>query len=517
MFLRLQRLSPAPSSGHRVPVSCHGARAAPGLEFGCFQIALRWPPLPRRTHRRHRDTCLSGLVDSRRRPIGACWHVSRSDVSALGRAVSERSVSVPGLPAIGRAWGRSCVVVTLRPGVRAARVRGRGRCSVCAAHCSQSSLVSRGRGLPCSTGKNSWWRLPLQRLPRRVRSCADSSTRMREWSAGGVRSRFTPLLICRICGSMPLSRGMSSTFCASSERGLRSLCLGLGQQIAAVLSWAVAHGFRPDNPCDAALAAFSPPRRSETRPHPALPYADVPAAVRAASNRPLRLGARLLVEFLILTVVRSDAARGALWSEVDLEAASWTVPATRMPNGAEHRIPLSSAALAVLGEAREDAGLSEALPWWVRRPRLSQRSWAGAVKSALSRMLHQMTSAPPSPVSGARSRVGCRHRGESTVARRCLSLSDPSSTSLAISRRESLVAPGPGPGAVGAPCRPSIGVWAMVSAAIRPLSTNPTSPTRHEFRRFSWILDAGWVAAGSYPPAAPTVPGVPHSGTRLLR
>ena len=26
-----------------------------------------------------------------------------------------------------------------------------------------------------------------------------------------------------------------------------------------------------------------------------------------------------------------------------------------------------------------------------------------------------------------------------------------------------------------------------------------------------------WVAAGSYPPAAPTVPGVPHSGTRLLR
>ena len=148
----------------------------------------------------------------------------------------------------------------------------------------------------------------------------------------------------------------------------------LGQQIAAVLSWAVAHGFRPDNPCDAALAAFSPPRRSETRPHPALPYADVPAAVAQLRIAPYRLGARLLVEFLILTVVRSDAARGALWSEVDLEAASWTVPATRMPNGAEHRIPLSSAALAVLGEARDDAGLSEALP----------------SKSALSRMLHQM-------------------------------------------------------------------------------------------------------------------------------
>ena len=30
-------------------------------------------------------------------------------------------------------------------------------------------------------------------------------------------------------------------------------------------------------------------------------------------------------------------------------------------------------------------------------------------------------------------------------------------------------------------------------------------------------VDIGRVAAGSYPPAAPTDPGVPNSGTRLLR
>ena len=212
----------------------------------------------------------------------------------------------------------------------------------------------------------------------------------------------------------------------------------LGQQIAAVLSWAVAHGFRPDNPCDAALAAFSPPRRSETRPHPALPYADVPAAVAQLRIAPYRLGARLLFEFLILTVVRSDAARGALWSEVDLEAASWTVPATRMPNGAEHRIPLSSAALAVLGEARDDAGLSDA------RSRggsadLVFPSVRGQVlsKSALSRMLHQMDIG--ATLSGFRCSFAewAADTGVSpTVARRCLSLSDPSSTSLAISRRD---------------------------------------------------------------------------------
>ena len=32
-----------------------------------------------------------------------------------------------------------------------------------------------------------------------------------------------------------------------------------------------------------------------------------------------------------------------------------------------------------------------------------------------------------------------------------------------------------------------------------------------------WYSPTGRVAAGSYPPAAPTDPGVPHSGTRLLR
>ena len=32
-----------------------------------------------------------------------------------------------------------------------------------------------------------------------------------------------------------------------------------------------------------------------------------------------------------------------------------------------------------------------------------------------------------------------------------------------------------------------------------------------------WKSTIGRVAAGSYPPAAPTDPGVPHSGTRLLR
>ena len=38
----------------------------------------------------------------------------------------------------------------------------------------------------------------------------------------------------------------------------------------------------------------------------------------------------------------------ARWSEIDFKEKIWTVPASRMKSGREHRVPLSDAALAVL-------------------------------------------------------------------------------------------------------------------------------------------------------------------------
>jgi integrase len=55
------------------------------------------------------------------------------------------------------------------------------------------------------------------------------------------------------------------------------------------------------------------------------------------------------LEFAILTAARTGEVLGAQWSEIEFGAKVWTVPAGRMKGGREHRIPLSSAALAVLG------------------------------------------------------------------------------------------------------------------------------------------------------------------------
>ena len=59
------------------------------------------------------------------------------------------------------------------------------------------------------------------------------------------------------------------------------------------------------------------------------------------------MGAKAL-EFAVLTAARSGEVRGALWSEVDMAGALWTVPAHRMKSGREHRVPLSHAAIELL-------------------------------------------------------------------------------------------------------------------------------------------------------------------------
>ena len=123
-------------------------------------------------------------------------------------------------------------------------------------------------------------------------------------------------------------------------------------RIAKVMDWAVVHGHRPDNPCQAVEAAL-PRMGARRRHHRALPYADVPAAVAAVRASAAWLGTRLAFEFLVLTAARSGEVRMATWAEVDLDAKAWTVPAERTKTGRGHRVPLSGAALDVLAAARE--------------------------------------------------------------------------------------------------------------------------------------------------------------------
>jgi len=58
--------------------------------------------------------------------------------------------------------------------------------------------------------------------------------------------------------------------------------------------------------------------------------------------------AAIALRLVILTAARSGELLGARWSEFDLEARTWTVPADRMKAKKPHCVPLSGAALDTL-------------------------------------------------------------------------------------------------------------------------------------------------------------------------
>ena len=119
-----------------------------------------------------------------------------------------------------------------------------------------------------------------------------------------------------------------------------------------VLAAAQALGHVDVNPAGEVIDAALP-KTPKTREHrKAIPYADVPAALEAVDASGAGPAVKAAIRFVALTAVRSGEARGATWGEVDLEAGEWRVPASRMKGGAEHRVPLSDAAVAILDSMR---------------------------------------------------------------------------------------------------------------------------------------------------------------------
>ncbi len=123
-------------------------------------------------------------------------------------------------------------------------------------------------------------------------------------------------------------------------------------RIGSVMKWAIAKGYRKDNPLDS-IASALPKNGVKKTHHKALPYAQVGQAVAGVRASGAYKGLVLAFQFLVLTAARSGEVRGAHWDEIDLDEKTWTIPGERMKNGREHRVPLSPQALAVLDEARE--------------------------------------------------------------------------------------------------------------------------------------------------------------------
>jgi integrase len=122
-------------------------------------------------------------------------------------------------------------------------------------------------------------------------------------------------------------------------------------RIERILDWAKVRGYRlGENPArwrghlDHLLPAKSKVRKAAH--YAALPYAEVGQFMDRLRQEE-GVTARVL-ELIILTATRSGEARGATWGEIDINARTWTIPASRMKTGKEHRVPLSDDAIRVV-------------------------------------------------------------------------------------------------------------------------------------------------------------------------
>ena len=129
----------------------------------------------------------------------------------------------------------------------------------------------------------------------------------------------------------------------------------LKQYLGSVFKWAMAQGWRTDNPVEAAVVAL--PKASRVVAHMrALPHSEVAAMLDKVRASGAWWATKAALCFLAHTAARSGEVRGMQWSEIDLEASIWTLPGDRSKTGRDHIVPLSDAALEVLRAAHAETG-----------------------------------------------------------------------------------------------------------------------------------------------------------------
>jgi integrase len=123
-------------------------------------------------------------------------------------------------------------------------------------------------------------------------------------------------------------------------------------RIEKVLAWCIVRGIRTDqsNPArwQAHLSEAIPAanKRFTSKHHNSLPYAEMPQFMQAVRRH--GTDGSILLQFMILTMVRTGEARGAEWAELDSDLTLWTIPGRRMKGNVTHRVPITAEVRAIL-------------------------------------------------------------------------------------------------------------------------------------------------------------------------
>lgn len=218
-------------------------------------------------------------------------------------------------------------------------------------------------------------RVAIAKAPLTFRECAERylAANGDEWRNAKHREQWASSLttyVDPIVGDLPVDqidtklilKVFEQPVDADPKRGLpggtfwnsrRNSAMRVRGRVERILAWATVPGYRTgDNPArwqghlSEVLAHDKKKAAAQVEHHSALAYKQMPTFMAELRTRE-GVAARAL-EFLILTAARTGEVRGARWSEIDFDAATWTVPAERMKGGIEHKVPLTPTAIALL-------------------------------------------------------------------------------------------------------------------------------------------------------------------------
>lgn len=129
-----------------------------------------------------------------------------------------------------------------------------------------------------------------------------------------------------------------------------------GDRIAQTLDWAYCEDYRDDNGAEDVKDVVKSLRKGrgvgQRRHMRAMPHAEVAAALATVEADGTARATRLAFRFMVLTAARTLEVRTMVWSDVDMDTATWNRPADKMKARVAHRVPLSRQALDVLAQAR---------------------------------------------------------------------------------------------------------------------------------------------------------------------
>ena len=130
------------------------------------------------------------------------------------------------------------------------------------------------------------------------------------------------------------------------------------QRLRSVFQYAIMQEWTDRNPASDLHKLLNPVKKQQMK---ALPLKEFPNYLQRLDedNLELHLVTRTALKLIVMLFVRTRELIEAKWEEIDLESATWRIPAERMKLRVEHLVPLPNQALSLLQDLHKITGESE--------------------------------------------------------------------------------------------------------------------------------------------------------------